>query len=75
MSDINSKVPVSIEPIGIQAIMSGTGKQNGTLQYLNTENIKSNNKDFGVCIICKLEIPYGRLVIRPNSQKCVNCPT
>ena len=45
VSDINSKVPVSIEPIGIQAIMSGTGKQNGTLQYLNIENIKSNNKD------------------------------
>ena len=45
VSDINSKVPVSIEPIGIQAIMSGTGKQNGTLQYLNIENIKNSNKD------------------------------
>lgn len=46
-------------------------------KLLDLEKIinKSNNKDFGVCIICKLEIPYGRLMIRPNSQKCVNCAT
>ena len=47
-SDINSKVPVSIEPIGIQAIMSGTGKNNGVLQYVNVENIESNNEDLMV---------------------------
>lgn len=46
-------------------------------KLLDLEKIinKSNNKDFGMCIICKLEIPYGRLMIRPNSQKCVNCAT
>jgi len=47
-SDINSKVPVSIEPIGIQAIMSGTGKNNGVLQYVNVENIEINNEDLMV---------------------------
>ena len=38
VSDINSKVPVSIEPIGIQAIMSGTGKQNGIFRYKTSCN-------------------------------------
>ena len=47
-SDINSKVPVSIEPIGIQAIMSGTGKQDGILQYINVDNIENNNEDLMV---------------------------
>ena len=66
VSDINSKVPVSIEPIGIQAIMSGTGKQNGTLQYLNTENIKSNNKDLlvvtsGAGSVFNSGIPIGKI--------------
>tara|TARA_Y100000590_G_scaffold77931_1_gene86498 strand:- start:4833 stop:6047 length:1215 start_codon:yes stop_codon:yes gene_type:complete len=44
-SDINSKVPVTIEPIDIQAIMSGTGKNEGVLQYVNVENFESNNED------------------------------
>jgi rod shape-determining protein MreC len=66
VSDINSKVPVSIEPIGIQAIMSGTGKQNGTLQYLNVENIKSNNKDLlvvtsGAGSVFNSGIPIGKI--------------
>ena len=66
VSDINSKVPVSIEPIGIQAIMSGTGKQNGTLQYLNAENIKSNNKDLlvvtsGAGSVFNSGIPIGKI--------------
>ncbi len=47
-SDINSKVPVSLEPIGIQAIMSGTGKDRGVLQYVNIENIENNNEDLKV---------------------------
>ena len=34
LSDINSKIPVSISPNDIQAIMSGDGKENGTLQYI-----------------------------------------
>ena len=44
---------------------------------IDLEKIKSkiNNRDFGMCINCGLEIPYGRLIIRPNSQKCVHCAT
>jgi len=66
VSDINSKVPVSIEPINIQAIMSGTGKQNGTLQYLNSENIKNDNNDLlvvtsGAGSIFNSGIPIGKI--------------
>ena len=45
ISDINSKVPISVEPVGIQAIMSGTGKQNGILQYKNIENTGNENEN------------------------------
>jgi DnaK suppressor protein len=28
---------------------------------------------FGICIKCKSEIPFGRLLIRPQSKCCVKC--
>ena len=33
MSDLNSKIPVVLEPIGMQAVASGTGGNNGKIQY------------------------------------------
>ena len=32
LSDLNSKIPISIEPNGIQSILSGTGEDNGIIQ-------------------------------------------
>jgi rod shape-determining protein MreC len=37
ISDLNSKIPVGIEPGNIQSILSGTGKQNGKIEYLESE--------------------------------------
>ena len=45
LSDINSKIQVSISPNDIQAIMSGDGKENGTLQYIQEANPKNNNDE------------------------------
>ena len=45
LSDINSKIPVSISPNDIQAIMSGDGKENGTLQYIQEADLKNNNDE------------------------------
>ena len=45
LSDINSKIPVSISPNDIQAIMSGDGKENGTLQYIQEVDPKNNNDE------------------------------
>lgn len=34
-------------------------------------NIDSD--DFGKCIKCGMQIPIGRIMIMPESKKCVNC--
>ena len=34
---------------------------------------KIESSDFGLCKICKKNIPFGRLLIRPESELCVNC--
>ena len=39
ISDLNSKIPVSIEPGNIQSILSGTGKRNGKIEYVESEII------------------------------------
>ena len=37
ISDLNSKIPVSIEPGNIQSILSGTGNNNGKIEYLQDD--------------------------------------
>ena len=32
-----------------------------------------NSCDFGICIKCNKNIPFGRLMIRPESQLCIDC--
>ena len=44
LSDINSKIPVSISPGEVQAIMSGDGKQDGMLQYIKDSDLKESEK-------------------------------
>ena len=34
LSDLNSKIPVTVEPGNMQSILSGTGKNHGVIQYL-----------------------------------------
>ena len=34
LSDLNSKIPIIIEPGNFQSILSGTGKSDGIIQYL-----------------------------------------
>ena len=37
LSDLNSKIPALLEPIGMQAVISGTGKNYGEIQYTKEE--------------------------------------
>jgi rod shape-determining protein MreC len=37
LSDLNSKIPVLLEPIDLHAILSGTGKNNGVIEYTKDE--------------------------------------
>ena len=39
LSDLNSKVPVDIMPNNIQSILSGTGDNEGTIQYTQDNKI------------------------------------
>lgn len=34
---------------------------------------KVDDKDFGICSKCKKEIPFGRILLMPESRFCVNC--
>tara|TARA_B100000767_G_scaffold236146_1_gene229735 strand:+ start:475 stop:807 length:333 start_codon:yes stop_codon:yes gene_type:complete len=45
------------------------------MKLIDLKSIKTkiNSENFGMCVSCNIEIPYGRLIIRPNSKKCVNC--
>jgi len=43
------------------------------LARLNVAKRRVNAPDFGICSRCKGEIPYKRLLIMPDSTKCVRC--
>ncbi len=62
VSDLNSKIPVGIEPGNIQSILSGTGKQHGKIEYLETD-ISIKNKSIvytsGSGGLFKSGIPVG----------------
>ena len=67
ISDINSKVPITIQPLNVQGIMSGLEQDKGQLQYVNKEElIKENNEKLivvtsGVGGIFKSGIPIGEI--------------
>jgi len=64
LSDLNSKIPVLIEPGGIQSILSGTGKNHGVLQYLRKNYPIENNSIIytsGAGGLFKPGIPIGVL--------------
>ena len=74
LSDLNSKIPVSIEPGSVQAILSGTGKNDGIIQY-KSENlpIKTGSIVYtsGAGNLFKEGIPIGK-ISELNNKKKVN---
>ena len=68
ISDINSKIPVSLQPGDIQAIMSGKDKQEGILQYVKGKNLSEINEEIQVLTsgaggVFKSGIPIGTIDI------------
>ena len=64
ISDLNSKIPVILEPGDIQSIMSGSGKNKGQIQYFKTENTLNEKKivfTSGSGGIFKSGIPIGEI--------------
>ena len=74
LSDLNSKTPVTIEPGSVQAILSGTGKNSGTIQYLK-ENLPINAGSIvftsGAGGLFKEGVPVGKIA-EINNKKVIN---
>jgi len=69
LSDLNSKIPVTIEPEGYQSILSGTGKNNGIIQYSKEEIIlKEGSSVFtsGSGALFRSGIPIGKITNKIN---------
>jgi len=70
VTDLNSKIPVSIEPSGHQAILSGHGAKEPTLEYLpKNHTVQSGNKVYtsGKEGIFSPGIPIGE--VRMSNEK------
>jgi rod shape-determining protein MreC len=65
LPDINSKIPVSLQPGDTQAIMSGNGKQKGKLQYVKNKDLIKNEEllvlSSGAGGLFKSGIPIGKI--------------
>jgi rod shape-determining protein MreC len=64
LSDLNSKIPVIVEPNEVFSILSGTGKNYGVIQYSKKyEDIKSESIIYtsGTGSLFKAGIPIGRI--------------
>ena len=70
ISDLNSKIPVSIEPGNIQSILSGNGKDSGIIEFMHKKksiNDKSIVYSSGSGGIFKSGIPIG--IISSSSEE------
>ena len=64
LSDINSKIPILIEPQGLLSILSGSGDKDGEIQYNKVENIIEETSiayTSGVGNLFKAGIPVGKI--------------
>jgi len=66
ISDVNSKIPVSLEPNSIQAIMSGNGDEEGIIEYISDANLKNKSEKLivftsGMAGLFKSGIPIGQI--------------
>ena len=64
LSDLNSKIPVIVEPNEVFSILSGTGQENGIIQYSKKYNdIKNESVIYtsGVGSLFRAGIPIGKI--------------
>ena len=69
ISDLNSKIPVLVEPLAYHAILSGHGKSKPTLEYLpKKHNVQNGDKVYtsGKEGLFSPGIPIGEIIIEDN---------
>ena len=72
LSDLNSKIPVIVEPNAVFSILSGTGKDYGIIQYSKKyEDIKNESVIYtsGAGNLFKAGMPIGRININNLSDE------
>ena len=65
LSDLNSKIPVSIEPNSVQSILSGSGSSYGEIQYIKEDYELENDSEIftsGSGGIFRSGIPIGKTI-------------
>ena len=68
LSDLNSKIPVLLEPIDIHAVVSGTGKNHGVIEYTKDDyDQKIKDKEIivytsGYGGLFKSGLPVGKII-------------
>ncbi|WP_435166929.1 rod shape-determining protein MreC [Candidatus Pelagibacter bacterium nBUS_28] len=74
LSDLNSKIPVTLLPDRIQAVVSGTGKNHGVIEYTKEKvDDEINEKDriiytSGFAGLFRSGIPVGRMFKKSNGK-------
>ena len=72
LSDLNSKIPIIVEPNTVFSILSGTGKDYGIIQYSTKyEDIKNESIIYtsGAGSLFKTGVPIGRIDINNSSDE------
>ena len=74
LSDLNSKIPVLLEPYGIQAVASGTGKNYGVIEHTKEEYESETSASekivytSGLAGLFKPGIPVGKILKNSNDK-------
>ena len=75
LSDLNSKIPVLLEPIDVHAVLSGTGKNYGVIEYTKNEHDqKISGKEIivytsGYGGLFKSGLPVGKIIIDDKTKE------
>jgi rod shape-determining protein MreC len=77
LSDLNSKIPVLLEPFDMHAVLSGTGKNHGIIEYTKEEYAHSMTGEVIVYTsgqggMFKPGLPVGKLIQEENKKKKIN---
>ena len=77
LSDLNSKIPVLLEPFDMHAVLSGTGKNHGIIEYTKEEYVYSMTGEVIVYTsgqggMFKPGLPVGKLINEENKKNQIN---